>query len=67
MKFESKYNFGDILYLKHDADQLPWMVTEIEFRPGVTVYHMGCGEKRIAAYEFEVTEEINLISKLNIG
>jgi len=66
--FISKYNFGDILYLRTDPDQRQWMVCEIEFRPGdVVVYSISSGTDSIDVYEFEVTDEVDISKKLGLN
>lgn len=62
--FVSKYNFGDIVYLVTDPDQLKYIVCEIEFRPGSVVYVVSSGKETYTAYEFELTDEPNLVEKL---
>lgn len=62
--FTCKYDFGDIVYLVTDPDQMKYIVCEIEFRPGAVVYHVASGRDTHAAYEFELTDEPDLIEKL---
>ncbi|WP_262246994.1 hypothetical protein [Parapedobacter soli] len=63
--FVSKYDFGDIVYLVTDPDQLKYIVCEIEFRPGAVVYHVTSGRESCAAYEFELSHEPDMVEKLS--
>lgn len=64
--FTSKYGFGDTVYLVTDPHQEKYIVCEIGFKPGATVYYITCGRESHTAYEFELSEEPNNDMKLGV-
>ncbi|PPL04936.1 hypothetical protein [Parapedobacter indicus] len=63
--FISKFDFGDIVYLVTDPDQLKYIVCEIEFKPGSVVYVVSSGKETYTAYEFELSRERDMVEKLS--
>jgi hypothetical protein len=65
--FKSKYNFGDVVYLKTDPDQLPRMISDIKFSPDChTIYFLACGTICTEHYELEISESKNKLMSLGI-
>lgn len=61
---EAKYNFGDIVYLVRDEEQLPRMITMIKVTPGSLIYQLSCGEKYSDHYECEISVDVNQVTKV---
>lgn len=63
---ETKYWFGEMVYLKHDPEQLPRMVTDIEFcgSPNKPRYHLSIGGECYPHYDYEITREPNELIKM---
>lgn len=58
MLIENKYDFGDIVYLVTDGEQLPRIVTSIKiFKNGELLYLLSCGVSASDHYDFEMTKE----------
>lgn len=55
---QNKYDFGDIVYLKTDMEQLPRIVTAFISCPaGDILYEVNCGTIVSRHYEFEINSE----------
>lgn len=55
MKFESKFDIGELVFLKHDNDKSKRMITGISFRNQKHgSYCLSCGEKETWHYEYEM-------------
>jgi hypothetical protein len=54
--FQSRYTYGDKVYLKTDRDQLQRLVIEIQFSPGQVLYHVSCSTETSTHYEFELSD-----------
>jgi hypothetical protein len=52
-----KYDFGDIVYLKTDIEQLPRMITGFILRQKSISYYCSCGTIESAHYDYELTSE----------
>lgn len=61
MTFKSKYDFGQILYLKTDVEQLPRIITRIMFNYATVAYELSCGTTTSEHYEYEVAEEKDVL------
>jgi hypothetical protein len=60
--------FGDIVYLKTDPDQLERIVTGKLLRPGgVTLYELCCGIGVSIHYDFEISEDIDVLKQVRNG
>jgi hypothetical protein len=57
MILEAKYNWGDILYLKTDKDQLPRILTRMQFSKDSTMYELSCGNGSSWHFDFEMSVE----------
>jgi len=62
MHFESRFSFGDILYLKTDKDQLSRQLIRIQFSKGSSIYELSCGNSSSWYYEFEITVEKSVLA-----
>lgn len=61
---DNKYEIGDIVYLKTDADQLARIVTSIQvFKVGELIYKLACGINESPHYDFEISKEPDLVIK----
>lgn len=63
MKIETKYDYGQIVFLIHDPDQLERMVIGINGRPTGIIYLLACGIAVTEHYELEIASETTF--KLN--
>lgn len=55
MNIPNQYNIEDILYLKHDMEQLPRMVTAIIWDGHKVMYEVISGTVLSQHYEFELS------------
>ena len=56
MVIDNKYNFGDVVYLITDREQLPRQVVSIEiFKNGEYVYNLISGTNASRHYDFEMS------------
>ena len=55
MQINNEYNIEDILYLKHDVEQLPRMVTAIIWDGHKIMYEVISGAQPSQHYEFELS------------
>lgn len=61
MVINNKFEFGQILYLTTDRDQLPRMVTGIKVcKHGELLYEVMSGTLQSTHYEYELCEEKNV-------
>lgn len=64
MKINTKYNIEDTVYLVTDSEQLERIITSITILPNsLLVYSLICGTETSEHYEFEITEEPNIIKR----
>lgn len=62
---ENEYDFGDIVYLKTDNEQLPRMITSIEvFKNGELLYKLACGTVTTPHYEYEISSQKDVVGIL---
>ncbi|WP_437918574.1 hypothetical protein [Sphingobacterium sp. LRF_L2] len=64
MVFNSRFGFGDMVYLKTDITQDPWMVTQVRFALGSTIYLLARGSENYCAYDIELTDERDVLKSL---
>lgn len=55
MQINNHYNIEDIVFLKHDIEQLPRMVTAIIWDGHKVMYEVICAEIASQHYEFEIS------------
>lgn len=55
MNIPNQYNIEDILYLKHDIEQLPRMVSYIVWDGNKVMYEVICGTLSSRHYEYELS------------
>lgn len=63
MRIRTKFDIGQILFLKTDSDQLRRMVTSITLNPGNIVYGLSCGTGHSKHYEIELSAEADVLIK----
>lgn len=64
MKINTKYNIEDTVYLVTDSEQLERTITAITIYPNnLIMYELMCGVEQSEHYEFEITEEPNIIKR----
>ena len=63
MVIDNKYNIGDIVYLRTDQEQKQRIITAIKINPGNLIYILSCDSDETGFYEFEVTNEIDVLKK----
>lgn len=61
MVIDNQFEFGDIVYLKTDKDQLPRMVVRMSVKPGEILYCLAQGNSEYWAMDFEITKEVNVL------
>lgn len=61
MRVDTKYELGEIVYLKTDPDQQGRMITQISLRPGHIFYELSCGSNSSWHFEVEFTTERDII------
>jgi hypothetical protein len=61
MILEAKYNFGDILYLKTDKDQLARIMTRVQCTKDSTMYELSCGSASSWHFEYEICVEKSVV------
>lgn len=56
MNFRSKYDIGEIVYIKTDPDQKKRMVVQVCFGgTGKIEYHLRCGADSVWCFEMEMS------------
>lgn len=63
MLIDTKYDFGDMVYLITDNEQRKRLITGITITPKGLTYELSCGTTTSNHYEFEITEEENILAK----
>lgn len=63
MVIDNKYNFGDIVYLKTDKDQLPRMVVRLSVKQTEIQYCIANGINETWHLDIELSETINVLLK----
>jgi hypothetical protein len=61
MLVDTKHKIGDVVFLKTDTDQKKRLVTGINIRSTGMVYLLSCGVDESYHYDFEITEEIDVL------
>lgn len=61
MVIENKFNFGDIVYLKTDKEQLPRMVTRFSVKQSEIQYCVSQGTLETWHLDFELSETTNIL------
>jgi hypothetical protein len=56
MVIENNFNIGDMVYLKHDIEQLPRMIIEIRIRMYDIIYEVQSGVEISAHHDFEISK-----------
>jgi len=64
MLIDTEYNFGDIVYLKTDPDQIGRMITEFTVYPMGILYSLSHGVNTTKHYELEFSKEKDVIQTL---
>lgn len=67
MKFESKYDIGQIVYLKTDIDQRERIVQEIKFDYAGALYTIMFGTETSYHYDIELSTQRNIIKALGLN
>jgi hypothetical protein len=66
MILENKYDFEQIVYLKTDPEQLPRIVTRMTINKGGLIsYALNSGPMESYHYEFEISQEKNVLINLD--
>ncbi|MGQ0738377.1 MAG: hypothetical protein ACT4OJ_04890 [Bacteroidota bacterium] len=65
MEIKTKYDLKQMLYIMHDPEQLPRMVTEITIiTPRLIRYQLSCGSENSDHYEYELSAEEDKVKAL---
>lgn len=68
MIVKSKYDFGDIVYIKNDPEQDEYFVTGVVGRPsGIVLLKLDFCGTEFEIYEFEVSKEINRLKIMGVN
>ena len=59
INIDNKYDFGQIVYLLTDKEQLPRIVTSIKLLKNYLIYELTTGIIVTQHYDFEISETIN--------
>jgi hypothetical protein len=60
-----KYKIGEVVYLKHDPEQLPRMVVCIMVYATFVQYLLQLGSDNSTHFEYEITTDRNILLNLN--
>ena len=63
MIIENKFEIGQTVYLVTDSDQLPRLVYGFEITQGSIIYMLCIGTITSNHFDFEISEQENIISK----
>jgi|688.fasta_scaffold665472_2 hypothetical protein len=64
MLIEIEYEFGEMVYLKHDEEQIERMVTEVTLKsPILAMYMLSHGSFNTWHYGYEIDKELSLERK----
>lgn len=61
------YNFGDIVFLKTDPEQLERMICKVVIYQGSILYGLAMGSVLSEHYDFEMATQKDLMKELNIS
>jgi hypothetical protein len=61
MLIDNKFNIGDEVYLKTDAEQSCRIVTGMNLRLTSISYNLSCGINESAHYDFEITVDKDVL------
>jgi len=61
MLIDTKFKIGDSVYLKTDIDQQKRLVTGYYIRMNSITYLLSCGVSESTHYDFEITEDIDVL------
>lgn len=67
MKFESKYDLGQIVYLKTDIDQRERIITQIKFDPTGCIYKLALCTEETYHFDIEISTQRNIIKALGLN
>ena len=60
----TRYNIGNIVFLKTDNEQVPRMITGILIRPYGNIFYLSKSDTETTHFEIEFTSDINELIKL---
>lgn len=63
MNIKTKYNIGDIVYLKTDVEQLERIITAVCIRTNGETYCLCCGTYDSWHHDIEITQELDIVKK----
>lgn len=66
MTIKSEYEYGDIVYLRTDVEQLPRIVIGINARQAGVRVVITCGTQDSEHYPFELSKTRDILMSLNI-
>lgn len=61
MVVDNNFQFGQVVYLKTDKEQLPRMVVRLSVKPGEVLYCLAAGTVESWHLDFEISEQINVL------
>ena len=63
MLIDTKFKIGDSVFLITDTEQKKRMVTGYYIRSQSITYLLSCGTEESSHYDFEITEDINILTR----
>lgn len=64
--FKCKHKFGDVLYIKNDPEQNPYIFVGITWRPTGIIYELSYLGELAELYDFEVSDTKDTLAMLGI-
>lgn len=61
MVVENEFDFGEVVYLKTDKEQLPRIVFCIKSTKADILYELACGTITSTHYGFEISKEVSVL------
>lgn len=65
MMLETRYDPFVIVYLKTDTDQKPRQIVAFNWSGGNLLYELACGPSKSWHQEAEISDEANVLAKMN--
>ena len=66
MRIETKFDIGQVVYLRTDSEQDEYFVTGMVIRPGHVEYLLKANGMEYSAFDFEISKERNQLKSLGI-
>jgi hypothetical protein len=60
----TKFNIGEIVYIRMEQEQHQWQILEIKLVPGSVIYLLSNGDSEKSCYEIELDRERDELKSL---